>query len=267
MFYGESFIYDGIASEEFGLMLYEFDGNGQSDVDMTSVGSVVEDWIPSRYSNIDYGIQQNDALSFALVFGLNPLEVNAGKSIDRWDVQKIASWLTGLDTPRWLSIEQPDLEDVRYKCRFTSLTPLSINGEIYAFSATVTCDSGFAYLAPREYSVTSAGGITLHSESSMNGLYYPRLEISISGGGALKVTNSTNGTGMAFKNLPSAEMTITVDGLNGVIKSSEGLNMYSYLDGFDFLALSRGDNEISVTADSTATVVKIICEFPVNVGA
>lgn len=267
MFYGESFIYDGTASDEFGLMLYEFDGNGQSDADMTAVGEVVEDWVPARYSSIDYGVQQNSALSFSLVFGLNPLEVNAGKSIDRWDVQKIASWLTGLDTPRWLSIEQSDLKDVRYKCRFTSLTPLSVNGEIYAFSATVTCDSGFAYLPPREYSVTSAASVVIHSESSMNGLYYPRLEISISGGGTLKVANSTNGTGISFKNLPNTAMTVTVDGLNGVIKSSAGLNMYSYLDGFDFLALSRGDNSISVTAASSATTVKIICEYPVNVGA
>lgn len=267
MFYGESFIYDGIASEEFGLMLYEFDGNGQSDVNMTSVGEVVEDWIPSRYRNIDYGVQQNTALTFDLVFGLNPVEVNAGKSIDRWDVQKIASWLTGLDTPRWLSIEQPDMKDVRYKCRFTALKPLSVNGEIYAFSAQITCDGSFAYLLPREYNVTGSGEITVHSESSMNGLYYPNLEIVLQGGGNLTIINSTNGTGMSFKDLPSAAMTITVDGLNGVISSSEKLNVYSYLDGFDFLALSRGDNTITVATVSAETVVKIICEFPVNVGA
>lgn len=267
MFYGESFIYDGITSEEFGLMLYEFDGNGQNDVDMTSVGEVVEDWVPSRYNSIDYGVQQNKALSFDMVFGLNPLEVNAGKSLDRWDMQKIASWLTGLDTPRWLSIEQPDLEDIRYKCRFTALKPLSINGEIYAFSAKVTCDSGFAYTLPREYSVTGSGEITIHSESSMNGLYYPSLEIVLHGGGDLTIINSTNGTGMAFENLPNTTMTITVDGLNGVIKSTEKLNIYAYLDSFDFFALSRGDNAISVAAASAETVVKIMCEFPVNVGA
>jgi len=107
-FYGCEFIFDGVSCSQYGLKVYDFGGTGQSDVTMQS-GDIVEDRIARRYDALTYGLTQNKALNFSLVFGPNEESLDAASPMDRYDIQRISSWLTGHKERKWLSIVQPDM--------------------------------------------------------------------------------------------------------------------------------------------------------------
>ena len=70
-FFGNHFSFDGIPCEEFGLAIYDINGNSQGDTGIVaSVGEVIEDWIPSRSKSFFYGIKRNTPLSFKMVLVL-----------------------------------------------------------------------------------------------------------------------------------------------------------------------------------------------------
>lgn len=48
-FYGNHFSFDGIPCDEFGLAIYDIEGNSQGNsVDIASSGTIIEDWIPAK---------------------------------------------------------------------------------------------------------------------------------------------------------------------------------------------------------------------------
>ena len=81
-FWGNTFIFDGIACSDFGLMVYHFGAQGQDDV-MFQGGSVIEDRLQGRYDALTYGLLQNQALQYTLVFGANMESIDERQSIDR----------------------------------------------------------------------------------------------------------------------------------------------------------------------------------------
>lgn len=266
-FYGNYFSFDGQPCTEYGLMVYDLDGNSQSDNSFTSSGTVVEDRVSHRYKPLYYGIINDKPLEFNLIFGANPKRIEEYKYFDRWDLESIASWLTGKDGYKWLEIEQPDMEAVRYKCIISDLKPITMGRLPYAFSCKVICDSPFAYTYPETttYSVPSSLSTTYFNRSSYNGYYRPKLEITLNGVSAFKIKNITdNNREFTFTGLPTASaLTIYVDNENGVITNSLNLSTLYNSFNFNFFRLKRGENSLLFTGTST---VKIISEFPVNIG-
>lgn len=264
-FWGTEFIFDDIPCSEFGLMVYHFGSNGQDDVSFKN-GEVIEDRIPGRYDALTYGLVQNQSLEYTLVFGANMESLDANANLDRFEVEAIASWLTGHSTRKWLVIVQDDMEPFRYKCTISELKLITYGDLPWAFSCKVSCDSPFAYTLPDEYIYTVSGQsqVRLFNRSSYNGFYRPKMEITMYGGDGISIQNlSDNNRTFQFKELPGGNsLTIYVDNKNQVITDSMDLNLYPYFN-MKFMRLVKGDNLLKITGNAE---VKFICEFPVNIG-
>lgn len=267
-FWGHTFIFDDIPCSDFGLMVYHFGSTGQDDVLFQS-GSIIEDRVPGRYDSLLYGLEQNQALEYTLVFGANLASIDRNESIDRYEVEAIASWLTGHQTRKWLTIVQDDMESFRYKCLITELKLITYGDMPWAFSCKVNCDSPFAYTFPEETTFTISGIETVNffNRSTYNGYYYPKLEITMGNDWtALQIENLSDGNRMfQFSDIPLGELNnnkIYVDNKNMIITNDRDLNFYKYFN-MNFLRLVRGDNQLKIRGRAT---IKFICEFPVNVG-
>lgn len=266
-FYGDRFIFDGIPCEEFGLILYDVGSSKQDATGFASDSEFSEDRIARRYDPLFYGVSQNGQLSFSLVFGLNPQMINENVSFDRWDFEKIASWLTGRDGYKWLEIGDDAECYYRYRCRISNLKVVQAGIYPQVFTCTVTCDSPFAYLPTQtyEYQYDGESKLIFHNRSTYNGFYYPKLEIELKGSKAFAIINSSdNNRKFEFNNIPTAyaSATVLVDNQNQVITSSNGDNLYPCFNK-RYFRLVRGDNDLLVSGTG---VLRIICDFPVNVG-
>ena len=110
-FYGSSFIYDGISSEQYGLVLASFDGNKQSEGNIGGELTIHEDRINRRSTGLHYGTTANTPLSFPVVFTV----CEDNKYLDRFDVAAVAGWLTGHQQYKTLTICQPDFDGIFYR--------------------------------------------------------------------------------------------------------------------------------------------------------
>ena len=265
-FWGKSFIFDGYPCEDFDLMIYDIGSSAQGASEFASTASIVDESLPSKWKPIFYGVKFDSKLCFTIVFGVNQHRIDDQNYLDRYEIDTIATWLTGHQQYKWLAVEQDDMTFVRYKCIFTSLECVEYGRIPWAMKAEVTCDSPYAYMYPHEYQYTlngTAKSITFFNESSINGYYRPIIEYSTSSGGNLEIINNTdNGRIFKFTGLSSASQQITIDNENCVITSSADTNIYDKFN-YNFFRLKRGYNQLQITGNGT---LKILCEFPINVG-
>ena len=264
-FYGCEFVFDDIPCSEHGLMIYDFGSNAQADVSYQT-GDVSEDRVSSRYDALMYGLTQNKALEYTLVFGTNNESIDANESFDRYEAEAISAWLTGHKTRKWLSIVQDDMEPFRYRCLISDLKLITHGKMPWAFSCKVSCDSPFAYTFPEEYSYSVSGEhtVNLFSRSSYNGFYKPKMEILLEGAADFSIINhSDNDRVFAFNALPfGGALTIFIDNKNQVITNDLDYSLYPYFN-YSFFRMVRGDNLITIQGDGA---VRFICEFPVSIG-
>lgn len=166
-----SFIFDGIPSEQYGVMIYFLNDDENRELDLGTDVEVIEERLPKRITPIHYGVDINKSMSFPLTFGsVNYLSDD--------DVDAILSWLTGHSQYKWL--EYVDGEHyIRYKCHLNNMQSVYINGLPVAFTCDVECDGQFAYEynTVYEYNITdSEQEIEFVNKSSYNGYLYPKLE-------------------------------------------------------------------------------------------
>lgn len=258
-FYGTSFIFDGTACEEFGLMMYDFESNTQEAGTIGSEVKIQEDRLWGRYTPLDYGSNENDPLEFNLIFGVD----SGGRRLDRFDVAKISGWLKKPNY-RYLQICQPDTEEFQYKCRITELTPIFVSNEIVGMSAKVTCDGPYAYWKPEKLSFQCSGisDIVINNRSNINRYYYPCMTITTAGGSVSILNEDDDGREFKLDSLPSQDITIDIDGENGILVSNNDTNVYNYTN-FVFPRLLRGDNHIKLTGDFS---LHVVAEFPYDIG-
>lgn len=270
-FEGCGFAFDGLPSSEFGLEIYEMSSNTQGDSPFTSTGEILTDTINGKSHSYLYGVSQTTPLEFKLTFGVNRSSVDAHRPLDRWDMQAISAWLTGHNDNewKWLEIEQPDMETVRYRCLISELSPVSNGMETWAFSCRVRCDSAYGYTYPEKYMYRLTGeerDVFIFNKSSFGGYYYPKLEIFLTSGDSVSIVNEDdNGRAFVIDNLPPVmPATILVDNDHQVIKCDRTLDRapYAYFN-MNYFRLKRGDNHLKINGNGR---VHIICEFPVNVG-
>ena len=264
-FWGNSFVFNDIPCDDYDLMLYDVGNTTQSAGKFASGVSIVEEKLPSKYKPYFYGAKFENKLEFTMVFGVNQRRIDTEKYLDRYELEAIASWLTGYDRYMWLEIEQEDLEYVRYRCIISNLELVEHGMVPWALKATITCDSPYAYLYPQifEYNITGSQTIGFYNESSHNGYFMPQLEIELSSGGSFSIKNkSDNNRELVFSNLPPAVTKIEIDNDRCIIKNDQGLNIYPYFN-FKFLRLIKGENILEVQGNGK---LRVICEFPINVG-
>ena len=262
-FYGCEFSFDGIPCFEYGLMVYDF-GSTNENGKFSSTVKISEDRTAWRYTPLHYGATQNTPLTFSFTFGADVNSMDKKQHLDRWEMEVIASWLTGHSEYKYLEITQPDMEAVRYKCIISNLEYTTYGNLPWAFKCEVTCDSPFAYLYPEINTFNIADTLTtqVNCRASCK-YYYPKLTLKITKGNSFTIINhSDSDRRFEFTNIPAVPITIYVDNENEVITNSRNLNLYNCFN-FNFFRMISGYNNFEIIGNA---IIDISCEFPINVG-
>ena len=170
IFRGRSFIYNDVMSDMFGLEIISFETGGITSI-ASSEREVVESYLPRRYRSVLYGINHTEPLVFRLVAGsCRPLSAEMQMAINRW--------LIGQRAYAPLRIVQDDMESVYYNALITNLEYTSFGNYAFAISATVHCDSPYAWtldeVIERTYAPSiSPKGIDIYNSSDVLGFVYP----------------------------------------------------------------------------------------------
>lgn len=261
MFRAYEFIFGGIPSSMYDLYICDFGSNAHSDNSFGTKASIVETRIPGRVQPLHYGVDYSSPLQFPLVFG-------SDRALDRWEMQAVSHWLTGYQQYQWLSIEQPDLAHVQYRCFITDLKPISVGWIPYAFSATVQCDCPYAYGYPFEKELTVDGdqGLVIYNDGTARDPFKPEMVIiPDTNCTEFAIENVTDG-GRVFSlsGLPAGGLEIAIDNSICVIEErNSGYDLYNCFNG-NFFRLLPGDNVVNITGAGT---LKLSGRFLYNTGA
>jgi len=268
-FYGSGFTFNGVSSDEYHLMIYDIDGGEGQENGQFSTREPVEERLPGSYLPLYYGSKFNQPLEFRLVFGLSQKGIQLRIPLDRWDMEAIATWLTGPDGYRPLEIEQGDLDTIHYNCMISELRQVAFGWETFAMSCKVRCDSPYAYTDEYKYGFNVNLGLQseLYNRSTHCGYFLPKIRITGIGSGlagrSVSIKNlSEGGRETLLTDIPSGVSEIILDQQRGVISNSAGENLYDNWN-FQFCRLIRGKNILQF---SGRFIAEFFCKFPVNVG-
>lgn len=256
------FVYAGLPSSMFDMFVCDIGSKSHGDNAFGNQANIVETRIANRVTPLHYGVRYHDEpLSFTLIFA-------SEYSLDRYQIQEVAKWLTGYQEYQWLSIAQPDLEYIQFRCLVKTLTPISVGWYPTAFEAKIICDCPYGYSYPFERSFTVEGGadVVFHNESTARVLLRPMLHVELADGCAeLSIKNNTmDGDALVLSGLPGGALSITVDNENLVVSEENyGIDLYEYFN-YHFLELGVGDNELSISGSGTVTISG---RYLYNVGA
>lgn len=261
MYKAYEFTFAGIPASAFGMFISDIGNKKHGDNVFGNQANVVETRIANRIKPLHFGVRYNDnPLEFSLIFG-------AEYEMDRYQLQEVAQWLTGYQEYQWLTIDQPDMEKVQFRCLIKSLTPISVGWIPYAFEAKILCDSPYAYSYPFE-EVIEVNGTTEHrfyNDSTVRERLCPQIKIELSEDCTnFYITNNDTKEVMSFANLPTGGMTILIDNENQVVREEGGrYNLYPYFN-FQFFELVSGDNNLTFEGIGKVTISG---QFLYNIGA
>lgn len=255
----------------YGLYCCDFGNKQHDDVSFGNRAKIIEERIQGRVQPLHFGVNYHDEpLEFTMIFG-------GDEPIDRYDMQAIALWLTGYQQYQWLTIDEPDMEGLFFRCLIRELTPISVGWFQYAFSAEVICDCPYAYSAPFEqtFDITDidSTSILLRNFGTAREPIRPAIKIENTGEKLMtyiSVYNNTTKSGIKFEGLPEGILSISVDNDTGIVKgisngTSAEVDIYPYF-AFDYLEMASGDNDVEITSDADV-VVTVSGRYLHNVGA
>lgn len=252
MFNTYEFTFAGESSVMYGLMVYDIGGRGQDEVSFGNTASIVETRTNNRIRPIHFGVNYHEKpLQFKLVFG-------SDRALDRYELEDVSMWLTGYQDYQWLSIDQPDMENMQFRCLITQLTPIAHGWLPVAFEATVVCDCPYAYGYPfeKQYQTGSSTNILFRNESSVREYIKPVITFQpLSGTKSLRIVNhDDNDRVFLLEGIPASSANIVIDNDNGIIQETR--NGYNLYDGFNlnFFRLVHGDNNIMVSGGGVLTI-------------
>ena len=255
----------------YGLYCCDFGNKQHEDVSFGNRAKIIEERIQGRVQPLHFGVNYHEEpLEFTLIFG-------GDEPIDRYDMQTIARWLTGHQQYQWLTIEEPDMTSLHFRCLIRELTPISVGWFQYAFSADVICDCPYAYsnLFEQKFELTGEESTRsiLRNFGTARECIRPTIVIDDSAGDGISqitLTNHTTGNVMQFDDMPTGKKIITVDCNTGILTATSPdtsgvIDMYPYFN-FEYIEMEDGDNDLEITGDGKATIT-FTGRYLHNVGA
>ena len=255
------FTFAGEPASMFGMFMADLGNKSHTDNPFGNVANIVETRLPNRVTPLHFGVRYHDSpLTFKLIFG-------SDHYLDRYQFQEVSNWLTGYQEYQWLTIDQPDMEHIQFKCLIKDLNPISIQWFPNSFEATVVCDCAYGYSYPWEKTLSVNGSLktVFYNDSTIRENLKPDLTIQLASGTRnFSITNKTTGTTMKFTGLPAGGVTIIADNENGILRDgNDEYDLYDYFN-FQFFELASGDNELVLEGNGN---VKIRGRYLYNVGA
>ena len=245
----------------YGMFVADIGSNKHNNNDFGNQANIVETRIANRITPLHFGVRSHDQpLSFTLIFG-------SEQYMDRYQLQEVSNWLTGYQEYQWLSIDQPDMEHIQFRCLIQKLTPISVGWLPIAFEAQVLCDCPYGYSYPFEERIQINGttGYRFYNDSTIKENLKPDLKIELAAGCTnFAITNKTTKQTLRLSGLPAGGLQILIDNENEVmVEKTDGYDLYSFFN-FQFFEVASGDNELIFDGSGTVTISG---RYLYNVGA
>lgn len=244
-FYGSTFIYDGVPSEEYGLQIINFETGLQEGMS-AGASTIIEEYQIHRTKPYFYKRVHHTSLEFEFTVG----DCNKRTAID---FDSINRWMLGRSSYKKLQIVQGDMVDTYFNVIFINATPIYVGNFLYAIRYTAHCDSGFGWSLPKY--ATHVGHLSntvnvnlpaIYNDSAEDGYVYPVVRFK-----------SKSSTGLVIKNLaePSrllsftggllVDEVVTIDNINKIITSNQNRKLMQYFSS-NWLRLLPGENIINL---------------------
>lgn len=263
LFNSYEFTFADTPASLYGMAVYDIGDKSHKDNGFGNTANIVERRIANRITPLHYGVRYHDApLSFTLIFGSEDY-------MDRYQIQEVSNWLTGYQDYQWLSIDQPDMAHIQFRCLIRSLTLISVGWLPIAFEANIVCDCPYGYSYPFEERIETEcvedEGYILYNDSTIHDRLKPDVKIVLPPGSRnFSIINQTTDETIQFASLPAGGVTILMDNENEILCEADGkCDLYDYFN-FQFFSLVSGDNHLSFSGVGT---VIISGRYLYNVGA
>lgn len=261
--YGKHFIFAGISSSTYGLVISSI----TSTVNTAVMGSPNDSEFYGK-KNIHKYLLGTDWESSPLSFSVeitrsSPFELSDLRTVERWLFRKTGYNKLYIDPDDDAGGETSETIDGNVKrlylnCRLLNPQKIMMSGGVVGFTCTISCDSAFAWQdeITKTFPLTSAStgeSFAVTTSFDYPGYIYPRVVIQAgSTGGTIILANNTDSATRLTKFVGiSANQQIV---MNGAVNYVNG-NNYSKFDGAHFIRLLDGSNTISVTGDVTSVTL------------
>lgn len=262
-FWGKSFIFNGISSENYDLRILDFDIANPVVSPSGGDVSIKEEWLYRRETPYFYGRFYETSLEFDFTVG-------SFSAIDGATRNAIQTWLLGKNTYLPLRIVQDDISDITYNVIFTRAPNSYVGNVNYALTLHAKCDRPWGLYYPPVFTKIYPGGLmsdsfTYLNKSTYSGYNKPTISFTMDGtGGSFSIINaSDNNRQFLFTGLSPYE-TMTIDNDKGIITSSTG-NLRITNFNKNFFRLPQGINNLSLAG--YITDFSMTCVFPRGIGA
>lgn len=261
MYKSYEFTFADVPASMYGMFVCDIGNKSHSDNEFGNKANIVESRPANRITPLHYGVRYHDEpLRFSLIFASEAY-------MDRYQMQEVSNWLTGYQEYQWLSIDQPDMEHIQFRCLVESLTPISVHWLPIAVEAKIVCDCPYGYSYPfrEEISVDGSARLRFYNDSTIREMLRPSLKIEL--GESCKrfsIKNHETGGTVMFDELPSGGAVIMMDNENEVVWDAGGqYDLYDHFN-FQFFELVSGDNHLEIEGTGKVTVSG---RYLYNVGA
>ena len=256
-FLGNYFVYNGISSKDFGLILVSIN-TSLNEVTSGSGIEIKSESVMKNPKKIFLGARENTVLEF-------PIEIVSKEPIDLPTFLRIKNWLFGNPTYHKLQIEDEWYSDFYFNCILKANEDIKFGGQYFGIRCNVECDSPYANI----YNFDSSA-INYFEFDNLSAEIYglrPIIEIKLSdAGNSFNIKNLSTNREFKMTNLSPNEV-ITVDNQNEIITSSTKLNRFKNLskgENQGYFSLVHGINKLECLG--LLDYLKITYQFAVRLG-
>ena len=215
--YCTEFVFDGISSKEYDLIICSFDGNKSGSATAGSNIEYTTFKAPNSNKWVKTGSNYSEQLTFT--FQICKCKCNSviNEPLSEREQAFLMRWLVRTDY-KYLRFMQEGYENIYYKCQITAERYM-IDGKCYGLTLNVVCDAPFGWSEEKTAKIVSDGSTTvqLFDDSDEIGILYPRVEIKAMDAGDIEITNFLTNTTTIIRNCKAGEIIVLDD---GQIKSS-----------------------------------------------
>ena len=254
MFFGHTWIFDGVPSELYNLYIRDLEPNAVSKSMGSNSFDIYDQKLYRRPIPYWYGMSPSSRLSFSFS-AYSPEEIDSGT------MELVQKWLFSNNQYKKFQVDQEDLRDTYWMAVFNQPQIVRIGNKIYGFEATIECNAPYAFCFPKTTTYTFTEDIVDSTQTFYNGSdetsYYlfPKLVITINNiGDDISITNLDDDNRVMSLFGLSANEVITMDCDLQTISSSMGLKRLSLFNKH-FLRLVPGRNRLRMQGNIASIVM------------
>lgn len=188
--FGQSFTYNGVSSDDYGIILCAV--TQPDSIQMGLKREIIKGEITSNRSVANwYNAKYSDTLSFEIT-----ITKPEDRAFSREEVRDINAWLTGPRTPTLLFFEDEAFDPINYYGIFTDVTDTYGSG-IIMLTYTFTADSPYGWSNEREFKCTSSSASSttkfeiINDTDELTDFVYPLFEIKSTPGTKITIENTS----------------------------------------------------------------------------